>query len=43
MKIFILAAFVFVALIQNPSFISAQDETPQNLNKLLNNQVIVSR
>jgi len=43
MKFYIFASFVFVVLLQNASIISAQDESPQNINKLLNNQVVVSR
>lgn len=43
MKTFILASVFLAILIQLPSAVFAQDETPQNINKLLNNQVIVSR
>jgi hypothetical protein len=41
MKFFVLALF-FLAIFNN-SPVLGQDETPQNINKLLNNQVIVSR
>lgn len=43
MRFYILASFIFVVLIQNPSVVRAQDDSAQNINKLLNNQMIVSR
>lgn len=43
MKFYILASFVIVAIINNPLAVKAQDDSPQNINKLLNNQMIVSR
>jgi hypothetical protein len=40
MKLIICVLFANLFLL---SFSKAQDETPQNINKLLNNQVVVSR
>lgn len=37
--IHIIATVVFVLVINCPSIANAQDETPQNINKLMNNQV----
>lgn len=43
MNFSIFAIFAFVFLIQSISIAHAQEDSPQNINKFLNNQAIVSR
>ncbi|CRL06707.1 CLUMA_CG019523, isoform A [Clunio marinus] len=43
MKNFTFVHLFLLILIINQSWVYAQDDSPQNINKLLNNQVVVSR